>query len=166
MSSDDVHEPRLSRSFSRDGLPKSIPPLWFFIAIAVQVSSHRFVPVGRDLAVPWNWTGALFVVLGIAFAVAANRQFMRAGTPVRPFEPMTAIVTGGIFAYTRNPMYLGMTAVLAGIALLLGSLAPLVVVPLFVLFITFGFIRHEERVMEEAFGDEYVSYKRRVRRWL
>ena len=166
MTADDGNATLEPRGFSREGLPKTIPPFWFLVSIVIQVLLHRLVP-GRELfGLPWDLAGIPVVLAGIMTAVTASRQFTAAGTPIRPFDEMTTVVTEGVFAYTRNPMYLGMATSLTGIALLLGSLTPLFVPPLFVLFITFVFIRQEERVMEESFGEVYTDYKKRVRRWI
>ena len=67
---------------------------------------------------------------------------------------------------TRNPMYLGLTLTLVGIATLLGSLSPWLVVPAFAVAISRLFIRHEEQTLQERFGDEYLAYRKTVRRWI
>jgi protein-S-isoprenylcysteine O-methyltransferase Ste14 len=85
---------------------------------------------------------------------------------VVPFERSTALVTDGLFRYTRNPMYLGLTLVLAGVALLLGSLGAWLPIPVFVAIIQVNFIAGEERFLTELFGEEYLVYKQRTRRWL
>jgi protein-S-isoprenylcysteine O-methyltransferase Ste14 len=76
------------------------------------------------------------------------------------------LVTHGVFAFSRNPMYLSMMLGLLGVFVALGSLTPLAAVPVFFLIIRRRFIAVEERMLEEAFGDDYRAYKSRVRRWL
>ena len=85
---------------------------------------------------------------------------------MRPFEPSTALVEDGPFRFSRNPMHLGMVLVLAGAFILLGSLSPLFVLPAFVWLLHTRFVVREEAHMERHFGDCYLDYKRRVRRWL
>jgi protein-S-isoprenylcysteine O-methyltransferase Ste14 len=80
-------------------------------------------------------------------------------------EP-SAVVTTGPFAFTRNPMYLGMVLCLLGWAVLLGSLVPFVVVPAFFALLHCRFVLREEPFMAERFGQEYESYRERARRWL
>jgi len=143
-----------------------IPPFWFVIALALMVALHWLVPIAQLIAWPWSLAGSVLVVAGIALAVAAERRFKRAGTAVRPFEPSTALVEGGPFRFTRNPMYLGMVLVLAGASILLGSLSPLCVLPAFVWLLHARFVVHEEAHMERHFGERYLAYKRGVRRWL
>ena len=83
-----------------------------------------------------------------------------------PFEPSTVLVTEGAFRFTRNPMYLGLVLLLAGIAIALGSVGALLPIPVFVWIIQAWFILGEERFLEEIFGEAYLAYKSRVRRWL
>lgn len=83
-----------------------------------------------------------------------------------PFSKTTALVVTGPYRFTRNPMYLGMLLVLLGIALWLGTLVPLLVVPLLALALQKGFVEKEERLLEEQFGDEYRAFRARVRRWI
>ena len=126
----------------------------------------RWVPVVQLVTGPVRWVAAVPILLGLVLAGSAARAFGRAGTPVVPFEPSTALVTTGWYRYTRNPMYLGMSLLLSGIALALGSLTAFLPVPLFVLIVQTRFIRAEERFLEGIFGTEYTAYKARVRRWL
>jgi hypothetical protein len=80
--------------------------------------------------------------------------------------PPERLVTSGIYRYTRNPMYLGTTAFLLGMAIMLGSITALLPVPLFMLVIEYRFIRPEELFLETLFGEDYRAYRERVRRWL
>jgi protein-S-isoprenylcysteine O-methyltransferase Ste14 len=105
-------------------------------------------------------------LLGIALGVSGVDRFRRAGTARRPTRPATALVVDGPYRFTRNPMYLGMTLLYAGIALganspwILGLLVPLLIV------LHYGVIFREEAYLERKFGDAYRKYKATVRRWL
>jgi protein-S-isoprenylcysteine O-methyltransferase Ste14 len=90
----------------------------------------------------------------------------RAGTNVRPSEPALAIVTDGPFRFTRNPLYLALTACYIGITLLANAAWPLVVLPFALVVTHYGIVRREERYLEAKFGTTYVAYMTRVRRWL
>jgi protein-S-isoprenylcysteine O-methyltransferase Ste14 len=142
------------------------PPVYFLVAIVAMVVIDWLVPAERLLSWPWRIAGALPVAGGLVLASVAERQFRRAGTAVRPFEPSSVLVTGGVFRFSRNPMYVGLVLALLGIGIGLGSAAPFVVVPVFVWLIAAIFVLPEERMMTEQFGDEYEAYRRRVRRWL
>jgi protein-S-isoprenylcysteine O-methyltransferase Ste14 len=90
----------------------------------------------------------------------------RAGTNVDPREPTTTIVTGGPYRFTRNPLYLSMTLVYAGITALANALPAALLLPAVLAFMRRGVIEREERYLERKFGDEYMDYKARVRRWI
>ena len=85
---------------------------------------------------------------------------------MRPFEESAALVQSGVFRLSRNPMYLGFEAVLLGIALLFGTASPWLVVAVFPFVIERVYIRVEERMLEDRFGEEWLRYKARVRKWL
>jgi protein-S-isoprenylcysteine O-methyltransferase Ste14 len=106
------------------------------------------------------------LVIGIALNVAADRQFKHHQTTVKPFERSSALVTAFPFSLSRNPMYVGITLMLAGVALLLGTVSPLLPVAAFAILMDIHFVRMEERMLAEAFGSEWDNYRARVRRWL
>ncbi len=98
--------------------------------------------------------------------VVADREFKRHQTTVKPFEPSSSLITTFPFSISRNPMYLGLSAMLLGIALLLGSVTALLPAAAFAVLMDRRFIRVEERMLAERFGDEWLHYRTRVRRWL
>ena len=122
----------------------------------------------RDsLRPPVNRAGWLFVVAGAAIIVTAMLQFRQAHTTVNPLTPAktSALVSSGIFGYSRNPMYLGLAVALCGWAVVLGSLSPWFALPLFVLVIARLQIEPEELVLTTLFGATYTDYCARVGRW-
>ena len=143
-----------------------IPPVYFFAALAIMVGLDGFLPLLALIEPPLTYLGWAPFALGLVIAIIGKRQFDRAGTTIKPFEASTALVTHGVFAFSRNPMYLSMMLGLLGIFMVLGSLSPLLVLPLFFLIIRTQFIAVEERKLEEAFGEDYRAYKDGVRRWL
>ena len=145
---------------------KIIPPIYLFLTILLMVMLHYLVPLARLLDPPWSYAGALPLLTGFTIVLWSALLFVRAGTSVKPFEQSTRLVTGGMYQYTRNPMYLGMVFVLLGIALMLGSLSPFLPIPLFAWLIQSLFIVPEEARLEAMFGDEYRSFRDRVNRWL
>jgi protein-S-isoprenylcysteine O-methyltransferase Ste14 len=110
--------------------------------------------------------GGLLVILGLAVMTVALRAFRRAGTNVETPKPTTALVTDGVYAWSRNPMYVALALLFAGIAVLVNSgwLATLWV--LYVGVLRVGVIAPEERYLGGKFGDQYRAYRARVRRWL
>ena len=89
-----------------------------------------------------------------------------AGTPTNPYKPVSHVVTEGPFRYTRNPGYLSMTMIYTGIASLANALWTILLLPVALMVIQRGVIEREERYLERKFGEEYLSYKAQVRRWI
>ncbi len=118
---------------------------------------------------PWPISVAILVAGVLAFMALAGgavRRFRRAGTTENPFRPSTALVFEGPYRFTRNPMYLGMAAVYVGLAFVLGLMWALVFLAFVLLTVDRLVIAREERYLERKFGQEYVEYKGRVRRWI
>jgi protein-S-isoprenylcysteine O-methyltransferase Ste14 len=93
-------------------------------------------------------------------------MFKRAQTTVKPHETPSTLITSGPYRFSRHPMYAFMTLILLGAAVFLGSLTAFVGPILFLVVVELVFIPKEEEAMAEAFGEEYVKYRRRVRKWI
>src|SRR6516225_6526737 len=108
------------------------------------------------------------LLIGGATAFAGNMEFRRAKTTINPFRPQntTALVTSGVYRFTRNPMYLGLTLLLLGWAMFLCSACALVGPVLFALYVNCFQIKPEEKILSAKFGAAYSEYVSRVRRWL
>ncbi len=142
------------------------PPVYMLAAAGAMVLLDRIAPRPRIVPRPLRGLGVLGILAGLGLAGWATSQFRRSGTSVLPFEPPRVLVTGGPFRFTRNPIYLGMAVALGGIGILLRSLAPLLVVPVFLGLLTGRVIRREERALERTFGEAWQQYKASVPRWL
>lgn len=139
-----------------------------------------FLALGFGLDWAWPWPlaaaslavaprlalAALAAALGALILGAGIRQFLRRGTNFRTDRPSTAVITDGLYRYSRNPLYIGLSLIYAGIALAVGSVWILVLLAAVLAVVRYGVIAREERYLERKFGEEYLSYKRRVRRWL
>jgi protein-S-isoprenylcysteine O-methyltransferase Ste14 len=145
---------------------KVLPPVYFLVAVVTMTGLHFLAPFRTILHPPLTYPGTLLIIIGFSVVIWAATAFGRFGTPIKPFEESTHLVTGGMYRATRNPMYLGMVVILLGIAVLFGTISPLIPIPFFVWLIQTNFIRHEEAALERTFGVEYMEYKRSVRRWL
>jgi protein-S-isoprenylcysteine O-methyltransferase Ste14 len=143
-----------------------IPPVYLLISLLLMLLLHYQLPLLRLIPVPYTYTGISLIIAGLTLAILGAGMFRRADTPVQPFQKSTTLVVHGLFRYSRNPMYLGLLLILLGTAILLGSLSPFLVIPVFFVIIREGYVKHEERFLEELFGEAYRSYKQRVRRWL
>lgn len=142
------------------------PPVWLLIGIITIFCLNEFYPGYRFTSLAGQAVGGVVIVLGLALLVIANGLFTQAGTNVIPFREATALVTTGIYRLTRNPMYLGMLAVLLGCAITVGAATALAVPVFFVVIIQSRFILAEEAMLRETFGADYEAYCARVRRWL
>ena len=143
-----------------------LPPVILLIAVVAMIGLHFIFPCARWHHGAWRLVGGLLIAGGFFLAIWANVLFRKANTEVNPRKPSTSLVLDGPYRFTRNPMYLGMVLLLIGIALMLGSLTPWLVIPVFVWHISRRVIAFEERKLEAAFGSEYLDFKDRVRRWL
>lgn len=108
----------------------------------------------------------LLVAAGAVLAIACFRRFKAAGTNVPTWMPTTALVTGGPYRISRNPIYLALTLVYLGLALAWGSLWPVVLLAPLLIVMRYGVIGREERYLEARFGDAYRAYRAAVRRWI
>jgi protein-S-isoprenylcysteine O-methyltransferase Ste14 len=142
------------------------PPVYMVGAGVVMAVLDHWAPLARFVPEPWMWTGAVPVAVGLGLAAWSALTFRRHRTTVHPFRRAGALVTVGPFAFSRNPIYLGMALVLLGLALALGALTPFLIVPIFMAVIDRRIIRDEERMLSDTFGDEFARYAARVRRWL
>jgi protein-S-isoprenylcysteine O-methyltransferase Ste14 len=151
-----------------DGPGVRIPPPLLYISVIV-------LGILLDVAYPVHflpsaaaWTiGSLILAVGIALGpVWGIRTMQRANTTVRPDRPATTLLTDGPFRYSRNPLYLALTLMYTGIAIIANSLWALLLLAPLVLFMSLFVIRREEAHLRRVFDGEYESYRARVRRWL
>jgi len=142
------------------------PPFIFlgFLLLGLWIDSPWFE--GRLAETGPTLAGGVIAALGLAFIIIGARQHKKAGSNVQPWKPTTEIIASGLYAYSRNPIYLGMALAQGGLAICAGSLAALGTLVLSVLVIRLFVIAREERYLEEKFGVTYLDYKRRVRRWI
>jgi len=144
----------------------TLPPVYLFVAILLMAAAHFLVPLATLIPFPWTISGLLPLAAGVGLILAADRQFKQFKTTVKPFEVSSALITAGVFRWSRNPMYLGMVLTVAGIAVFVGSATPWIVVVLIAVLLHRRFVLVEERMLAETFGAQFETYKRSVRRWL
>lgn len=146
-----------------------IPPPILLVAAAVLMwLAAHYVPALAFAMPASRAIGIALMIAGVAASVSGARAFHRADTTKDPRHPerATALVTGGIYRITRNPMYLGLALLLLGWGIYLANLLSLVFVLAFIGYLNRFQIVPEERVLDTRFGDAYRQYKRTVRRWL
>jgi protein-S-isoprenylcysteine O-methyltransferase Ste14 len=142
------------------------PPLIYLGALIFGLLLNRrlpigFVPSGIARGLGWSLLGA-----GALLLVWFEWAMWQADTSSNPYKPVKHIATEGPFRYTRNPGYLSMAMIYTGIASLANALWAILLLPGALLVIQRGVIEREERYLERKFGEEYLRYKARVRRWI
>jgi len=142
------------------------PPIIAIVLLLISFGLHFLVQGEAKLLASFRFTGIFILVVGFWIIFWAFGLFQKKETPVIPTDIPTTVVSDGPFRFSRNPMYFGMVLILLGAACSVGTF-PMFLAPLtFLLIINRIFIPYEERKMEDLFGQTYLDYKRRVRRWL
>jgi protein-S-isoprenylcysteine O-methyltransferase Ste14 len=143
-----------------------LPPTYLMLGLAAMALAQLLVSGPRVIFGPWRLIGVPLIISGVWLAVHSDALFKRLETEIKPLRPSRIVVSEGPYRFSRHPMYVGFLAVLAGAAVLAGTLLPILVLVGMVWLFTAFFVVPEERHMEEQFGDEYRHYKASVRRWL
>ena len=145
------------------------PPLIALAALVLGLLLDRLLPayvLTVLLSLPERIViGAILLAVSAGLAIPALLAFRAAGTHVEPWKPSSAVVTDGIFAWLRNPMYVGLIVGLAGLSVLLASDWTLVMTVVVAPVLHFGVVKREERYLEAKFGNAYRGYKARVPRY-
>jgi protein-S-isoprenylcysteine O-methyltransferase Ste14 len=147
------------------------PPLLYATGIGAGYLLHWWWPLrpltaGSGLMLVTRAVGWVFITASIVLPIWAAGLFRRAGTTPNPMRPTTAMVFTGPYRFTRNPMYLGLTLLQAGLAMVTNALWPLLTLAPVLVAVRCLVIDREEQYLEAKFGEEYRAYKGRVRRWL
>ena len=158
--------PREAGDSDQPGVPPPrLPPAWrgpnppriTLTMIVAMLALDYFLPGKALLVPPWTWAGVLPLLLGLTMVVGGKLLFDKRETTIRPFEESSMLVTGGMFALSRNPIYVGFLVLLTGVGVLLGSLTPFIAVPAMWLILDRRFIPVEEAMLEQTFGEEYLD---------
>ena len=145
------------------------PPIVALISILLIFLSKDYILILYLHPHLQNTLSLLFLIIGFVIIFSATKEFRKSETTVNPMKPETStcLVTLGIFKYSRNPMYLGLTSILLASCFYFSSfLGVILYVPLFIFYITVFQIIPEEEAMKNLFNDEYLDYCSKVRRWI
>jgi protein-S-isoprenylcysteine O-methyltransferase Ste14 len=140
------------------------PPIVYLVSILAGFGLHAVWPV-RVVPHAIQPLGGVLILCAAAVFVLSVREFRKARTPIRTRKPVTAVLTNGPYRFSRNPIYLSFTLLQLGLGVwannvwVVGALLPTLVL------MSYGVIAREEQYMARKFGDEYLQYKRAVRRW-
>jgi protein-S-isoprenylcysteine O-methyltransferase Ste14 len=143
-----------------------MPPAYFFVLLFLSIALHFLFPVAKIIYPPLTYTGFLLIAFGAVINIWADTLVKRAGTTVKPYKRPSKMIETGPFSISRNPQYLGFTAILLGVVALHGTMVMFIFPLLFVAVVESMFIPYEEKNLERAFGRKYLDYKNRVRRWV
>ena len=145
------------------------PPSLFLGGLTVASILELVYPLGPGLAQGTKrpvFIGLGIAAIGLAFGWRAIQRFADAGTHIAFDEPTETLVKSGLYALSRNPIYIGLITVYFGLALALTSVWALLLLPFLVHFLQKGVIAPEEKFLEDKFGERYLAYKQKVPRWL
>ena len=143
------------------------PPFVLFILACIMWLDNRILGGGLDAGAPL-FLGVIMMAAGFGLAFTGLRTLISNRTTPSPIqiERANKLVTTGLYQFSRNPMYLGMVIFLVGVAVLFGNIWLLIEPAVFAAYITRFQIEPEERMLAAKFGADYVSYQKRVRRWI
>ena len=145
---------------------KVLPPIYMLTSIVLIVILSFLYPIKIIVPFSYNLLGLIPLSFGLIINLLADKAFKEMKTTVKPFQHSTTLVTHGVYRISRNPMYLGFTCMLLGVAILMGCLSPYLVPVVFAYLIDRVFIREEEQMLEQQFKDNWWSYKKQPRRWI
>jgi len=139
------------------------PPLVFLGYLLGALVLNWIVPLAAPSILVFRAIGGVLAIAGFLLVFAAVSQMGRARTPLDPREPVTTLVTGGPYRFTRNPIYLGFFLIYLGFSFLAGTLWGLIASPFLLGTVTGAVIHAEEAYLDAKFGEEYREYRSRVR---
>lgn len=144
------------------------PPLLFFMCLSAGAVLSSLFP---ETTMAGSWAFRLipgFILLSLAGFIAffAFRRFKIHETPFDPYKKTVQLIQDGPFRFSRNPLYLALMLLFAGFTFLVASVWMVLLMAVFFMLLVYGVIRPEERYLKEKFGEDYLRYKKSVRRWL
>jgi len=144
------------------------PPLFYAAVFVISILLQHYIPIkssfshGSVTMIP----GVILIIAGQLFSVPALRQFLQTKNTLIPFKPATSLQTGGVYSVSRNPMYTGLLLTYIGLAFIFGNFWTVILIPVLMAIVIYAVILPEERYLSRAFGDQFETYKKTVRRWI
>lgn len=144
------------------------PPLFYVLIFILSTYTEKFLPLSQTFFASSLATvlGVVCVAAGLIVTFPALIKFFKTKNTLITIKPANSLQTTGIYSISRNPMYLGLLTIYIGIAFFIGNWWTLIFIPLVVVVITYLVIVREEKYLERAFGEEFVLYRKKVRRWI
>lgn len=147
-------------------MQRLLPPNLLILTWVAMILLAVVWPLAEPLAAPARIVGGIVAALGLFLSVRGARSFKLAKTNIMTFDRPDKLVMTGLFAWSRNPMYLGFAVCALGGAVALNAVTALGIAVLFCITLDRWYIRFEEKMMSETFGRQFDDYRNRVRRWL
>ena len=145
---------------------KIMPPAFLFMSLMLSIVSHFAFPIRDIIYPPYTYLGVLAIGAGVVLNIWADNRFKKKRIPIQPYDNPIQLDTSGPFRISRHPMYLGMFLILLGASVITGSLITFIFPFIFLFLVNRIFVSFEERNLERIFGEEYLAYKKKVRRWI
>jgi protein-S-isoprenylcysteine O-methyltransferase Ste14 len=142
------------------------PPTYFLIFLILSIGLHFIFPIKKIIYPPYTYFGFMLILFGVILNLWTDFLFKKGKTTVKPYENPRELLIEGPFRISRHPMYLGMTGVLLGVAVLHGTLITFLFPLSFIILAELIYIPFEEKNLEQMFGEQYLDYKKKVRRWI
>lgn len=153
---------------SKDSAAISIPPpVFFFACLGCSLLLEYFFPIHLSISpIPRVIVGSVFILISGYFAVSAFIVLSKHKTPFGTTKPTIKIVTEGAYRFSRNPLYLSLLLLMLGIAVLTFSPWLFLTIPILYILFLFKAVKPEESYLSQKFGQEYLDYKAKVKRWI
>jgi protein-S-isoprenylcysteine O-methyltransferase Ste14 len=158
--------PTTTRRIEMTNLITYRPPRIALALLAATTVLYHLSPPNTIIHMPYKLLATICVAAGFTVLLVAWLKFKKSDAAIRPTAESTLIVKGGIYRYTRNPMYLGMLLMLLGAAFFMGTIPAMLAPAVFFLIIDKVFIPYEEKDLQSSFGDLYNDYMMTTRRWI
>jgi len=142
------------------------PPLIFLLMMLFAYGINYYYPINIGVSSKIKYLGWFLVVSSICLVIYISRLFARIETHIEPWKPTTAIISTGIYAYSRNPIYVAFCLIAIGVGIIVNSFWVLFSFLPSAALVYFIAIKKEEDYLQNKFGEEYFQYKNSVRRWL
>jgi protein-S-isoprenylcysteine O-methyltransferase Ste14 len=144
------------------------PPLIYAAIFFLSILMQKIIPINNSFFDSRNATiaGIVLIVIALLFILPALIKFVQSKNTLVTIKSATSLQTKGIYSLTRNPMYMGLLILYSGIAMLEGNWWAFIFIPLIIIIVQSYVIRGEENYLQRAFGEEYIAYRKKVRRWI
>jgi protein-S-isoprenylcysteine O-methyltransferase Ste14 len=143
------------------------PPLFYVVTFLAGVFIQKLVPLDKEFffTTTSKIIGSTIIVAGLFFNLPALRQFFKTRNTLVTIKPANSLQTTSIYSVTRNPMYVSLLLFYTGLAFVIGNWWNFILLPLLILVVQEYIIKREEKYLQRRFGQEYLDYKSKVRRW-